>query len=251
MVYHDLDDRIHAIMVEEMLIDFNGAIELGKAEGRGNGLLKTEEPFNYYGNRGFVDILHHGIWPIDVLDSLTPGQIKEMGGDKLFNGSLSIIECKPRITNLNDTIRQVTKYSEFVIPDFKKRYPNRPIGICHTALALLNTKENCDLILKFKNTFKAAFQNQRGMNYFETTNRRQLWLFDPLENYKDYYDSTRSLAENLESARQCERKLTIIFDSDNDFEQGIIGEASLQERYHYKDASDFYEQYLEKKEQSK
>jgi hypothetical protein len=59
------------------------------------------------------------------------------------------------------------------------------------------------------------------------------------------------LAENLKLAKQCERKFTVIFDSDKDIEPGIIGEASLQERYHYKDASDFYERYLEKKEQSK
>lgn len=140
MIYDQLHDKVHAIMVEELLEDLRAAIELSRKKGLGDGLLTTEEPFNVYGNRGFVDVLHHGKWPIDEasLEDLSDDQIEKLGGEDIFVGALSIYECKPRITNLNDTLRQIAKYSEFMIQDFKKRYPKRQVGLCFTNLVLLN-----------------------------------------------------------------------------------------------------------------
>jgi len=65
MTYENLSDKVHAIMVEELLRDLSGTMEINKARGMDGDLIKTEEPFNVYGNRGFVDILHYGKWPFD------------------------------------------------------------------------------------------------------------------------------------------------------------------------------------------
>jgi len=254
MTYENLSDKVHAIMVEELLRDLSGTMEINKARGMDGDLIKTEEPFNVYGNRGFVDILHYGKWPFDnERYGLNGEQIALMGGDDLSKGVLSIYECKPRITNLNETMRQITKYSEYMIQEFRKRYSKKPVGLSFTNLVLLNTKENCDMILKFENTFLAVFQNKPGRGYFETKNRKTLVLFDPLEDYSNYFDSTRSLAENVALAsRLCERIMTIQFtigDYKDAPDYGVIGETSLLERYHYIDAKDFYERYSEKKGQ--
>jgi len=251
MTFDNLTDKVHAIMIEELLDDLNGAMVSGKAQGLGNGLIKTEEPFNVYGNRGFVDVLHYGKWTVPRRDELTDEQIEILGGKDLSKGVLSIYECKPRITNLNETLRQVRKYSEYMVQDFTKRYPKRPVGLCYTSLVLLNTKENCDMILKFEKTFVATFQNKSSCNPFETKNRMHLTMFDPLEEYINYYDPTRSLDQNIKVAsRQCERLRTVVFDlgdRENAADFNVIGRESLCGGYHYVDAKDFYERYLEKR----
>lgn len=250
MTYETLSDKVHAIMIEELLNDVEGVKEFNKERGAGDDLIKTEEPFNYFGIRGYLDVLHYGRWPFDNKSCLNKEEIEILGGDDLHKGVLSIYECKPRITNLNETMRQITKYSEYVIPEFVKRYPKRPIGLSYTHLVLLNTKENCDLILKFEKTFAATFQNKPGSAYFETKNRRRLVLFDPLEEYISYYDPMRSIDENVKIAStQCERMRDVQFvigDDKQAADYGVVGEGSLREGYHYLDAKEFYERYLEK-----
>ena len=109
--------------------------------------LNLEEPYNHYGSRGVLDILHYHRLN-DLID----------GSGEL----LAIYEIKPRIYNLNETLRQITTYSEYGIQHFKKTYDNRPVDAYWTHLVLLNTKENCDLILNFQNSFASIFKNAPG-----------------------------------------------------------------------------------------
>ena len=207
MIYNQLHDKVHAIMVEEFLKDLK---EWG-------GILNIEEPFNQYGIRGFPDIVHYHTINIDVREEL-----------------LAVYELKPYIYNLNEDLRQVTTYSNYVIEHFKKKYPSRPIDVYWTHLVLLNTKQNCDTILAFQNSFAAVFKNAPG--WIHDKYQRFLMLYDPLENVLDPMPTS---VEEFMQRDPCERLRTIHF-----FEDDI---KRLHSDFHYQNASEFYEKYIKSK----
>jgi transcriptional regulator with XRE-family HTH domain len=88
-------------------------------------VLRIEEPFNHFGDRGSVDIL--GTWPV--------------------NGALLIVEIKSEIDSLEETVRTLRMKSR-VVPIVQRRDSGRASGPVGAVLVLPEGSTHRDLLMR-------------------------------------------------------------------------------------------------------
>ena len=140
--------------------------------------LRVEEPYNYYGHRGRVDVVRY------FTLSEPEGRFDV----------LSISELKTKIYNLNSELGKFKEYSEYFTKDFIKK-----LGITvdwfWNYLILLDTKENRQFVYEYWETFKVIFGGVRETFKLElqvtqthpdrvvpVIRLNHLYFYDPIEN---------------------------------------------------------------------
>lgn len=165
-----LYDEVHAIMIKELLTFFKENLND----------FESEVPYNFYGNRGSVDIVEYG--DINILG--------------ISHHYLRMYELESRILRLEELIRKLKDRMEYFPRCFEKERGLPKVGEIHLFLLLLGTIENWMVVDKYLIDFKSAFTRTNKIFPADTLSKardssdddfytqiRRVWLvfFDPLK----------------------------------------------------------------------
>jgi hypothetical protein len=141
-----LDDETHAASVE-------GLIRYLKAQGKD---AHPEGTFNWYGERGSVDVYY-------------------IEGPPEAPLGLAIYEVWTEIRNLNEAVRKLDAKARVFPQHLCKESGMASPNLVQAHMVLLATHANADLVLTHTDTFKGKFQEgvKEGLRYV-------LWSFDPV-----------------------------------------------------------------------
>ena len=134
-----LYDEVRAIMVNELIRSRREAFAKGFRPGHpeidysNRVILLPETPYNYYGQRGSVDLVEYLQYPSD--DPVC-------GGKQEFQ----IYEVYSRIFNLEETLRKLREKSEVFPKYFQDEYKMPLPDDIWSHLVLLNSQENVNII---------------------------------------------------------------------------------------------------------
>ncbi len=126
-----LYDEVHAIMRKELLTFFKKFVQD----------IESEVPYNYYGNRGSVDL----VWYDTIYKLGISHQI------------LRMFELESRIPRLEELIRKLKDRMEYFPPHFEQTRGLPKLGSVELFLVLLGTEENWRVVNKYLVNFKSAF----------------------------------------------------------------------------------------------
>lgn len=130
-----LYDKVHAIMIRELLAFF-------KKSGQD---IETEVPYNYYGNRGSVDlILYHTFKRLGIVYDI-----------------LGMYEIESRIPRLEELIRKLKDRMEYFPPYFQQGRGLPKFDYVELFLVLLTTQENWRVVSEYLSNFQSAFARVR------------------------------------------------------------------------------------------
>lgn len=124
-----LYDEVHAIMMKELLTFFKKDVQD----------VESEVPYNYYGNRGSVDL----VWYHTI--------------DRISLQILSMFELESRIPRLEELIRKLKDRMEYFPSYFEKTRGLPKLGSVELFLVLLGTEENWRVVNEYLVNFKSAF----------------------------------------------------------------------------------------------
>ncbi len=124
-----LYDEVHAIMMKELLTFFKKSVQD----------IESEVPYNYYGNRGSVDL----VWYATI--------------DRINLQILRMFELESRIPRLEELIRKLKDRMEYFPPYFEQTRGLPKLGSVELFLVLLGTEENWRVVNEYLVNFKSAF----------------------------------------------------------------------------------------------
>lgn len=173
----DPRDQEHAELIEEFL-----QLE----EWQNPEEYKIEEPYNYYGERGFIDLLI------------------------IMKGTYYLFEFKTELRDIGETIRQVKKMGKYYPKE--KDLSSESI---HSYLVVKDTEENRKRIWKHRNLFKDIFVALLNILEGKPCRWTGIIPFDAFEEFDtdfEYFSSIwrkRALKGNLrgEKSKKKEKKL--------------------------------------------
>lgn len=165
-----LYDEVHTIMIKELLTFFKRSLRD----------IESEVPYNYYGNRGSVDIIEYKT--LSVL-----GKTHQI---------LRMFELESRISRLEELIRKLKDRLEYFPRDFENTRRLPKLDELNLFLVLLGTMENWKVVNKYLVNFKSAFGRINKIfpkdvlsktidpsddNFYAQIIRVNLVFFDPLK----------------------------------------------------------------------
>lgn len=168
-----LYDEVHAIMMKELLTFF-------KKSGQD---IESEVPYNYYGNRGSVDL----IWYCTINVFGITHQI------------LRMFELESRIPRLEELIRKLKDRMEYFPLYFEQARGLSKLGEVDLFLVLLATQENWSVVSEYVPNFQSAFarahrifpkdilsknEEPGGDEFYAQIKRAFIVFFDPLKARK-------------------------------------------------------------------
>ncbi|MDP3298025.1 MAG: hypothetical protein Q8N09_10660 [Thermodesulfovibrionia bacterium] len=164
-----LYDEVHSIMTKELLTFFKKCCND----------FESEVPYNYFGNRGSVDIVQYKT--IDILHQP--------------HSMLYIYELESQIIRLEELVRKLKDRMEYFPEYFEKSRGIPKLGEVNLFIILLNTASNWKVVNEYLVNLKSAFsrvyhtfpkdvmsktKNPSDNNYFAQIQRASLVFFDPL-----------------------------------------------------------------------
>jgi len=135
-LFDHLEDKAHSIMVEQYLKLLKKSFDYHD--------LRVEEPYDYYGYRGRVDIVCYF-----TLDD----------PEEKFD-VLSVFEIKTKIWNLQGELGKFKEYAEYFTKTFIEKKGISPDWYWNN-LILLDTKENRELVFNYWDTFGSVFEPRK------------------------------------------------------------------------------------------
>ena len=163
-----LYDEVHAIMMKELLTFFKMSVQD----------IESEVPYNYYGNRGSVDL----VWYHTI--------------DRVRLQILTMVELESRILRLEELIRKLKDRMEYFPPYFEQTRGLPKLGEVDLFLVLLATQENWRVVNEYLVNFKSAFARTHQIfpkdilskttdpgddEFYSQIRRTLLIFFDPLK----------------------------------------------------------------------
>ena len=124
-----LYDEVHAIMMKELLTFFKTDVQE----------FESEVPYNYYGNRGSVDL----VWYHTI--------------ERARLQVLTMFELESRILRLEELIRKLKDRMEYFPSQFEQARGLPKLGSVQLFLILFSTQENWNVVSEYLSVFKAAF----------------------------------------------------------------------------------------------
>ncbi len=153
-------DSEHATLIEAYI---------NASRKKGFELVGCEVPYNYYGNRGFID----------VILKRTDNQTRTV--------HWLICEMKTKLCDVGGTIRQVKKAEQFFFKDKEKDIVDRKyVNLFEYPLVLKATSENYDIYTSYRKIFKDI----------------KVMFFDANSSI---FENTESRLEILKAIKECQR----------------------------------------------
>lgn len=201
--YKTLYDEIHAIMAKEFLTFFKGCFND----------FESEVPYNYFGNRGSVDVVQY-----NTIEMLKNWHIQ----------SLNIYELETQVLRLEELVRKLKDRMEYFPRYFEESRGLPKLEVVGLNLVLLSTKENLRTVNNYAENFKSAFsrichifpkdimsntKDPSDDSFSSQIKRARLIFFDPLkvrqieinESYVDKVGMNRDITfDRLEAFRLVE-----------------------------------------------
>lgn len=239
-----LYDKVHAVIVNWLIELVRGKPESGKYEPEEIEVY-PEYPYNYYGQRGSVDLMAY----------FSKIERRDRSGPDTRN-ALELFEVWTAVTRLEEAIRKFNEKASVVPKAFQTtRKPLPVIGVQRNYFVLLNTMQNTLLIKDYWQIFQAQFFEFHKVLYkgqWFVTN--QLVLVDPLDPRLVWYEALN--ADGSEGLGLLNRPWRVANEPDalrfynSDPNSNELTPFDMFSDWAYLDAKDFWTQWQDSKGKS-